>query len=98
MRKIVRPLPEFTKWLNSLDGQARGRISARLTKVSRGLTGDVKPVGDGVFELREHFGPGYRMYFLEREKVMVIMLGRGTKRTQTGDIEKAKSLARDLEE
>ncbi|MFP3701818.1 type II toxin-antitoxin system RelE/ParE family toxin, partial [Burkholderia sp. SIMBA_013] len=65
-------------------------------KAARGLLGDVKPVGEGVSEMREFFGPGWRMYYVERGNVLIVMLGGGTKGTQSRDIKQAKELARAL--
>ena len=65
-------------------------------RVSSGLLGDVKPVGEGVSELRVNFGPGYRVYFVQRGKVLVILLCGGDKSTQATDIKRAKELADDL--
>ena len=70
----VRPLPEFTAWLSSLkDRVAVQRLSARLRKVTFGNLGDVKPVAKGLFEMREHFGPGWRMYYVQRGNVVIVM-------------------------
>lgn len=75
--------PEFTQWLNSIkDGMTRRRLTLRLRKLSLGNFGDAQPVGEGVGELREHFGPGWRMYFIQRGPVIVVMLGGGSKATQ----------------
>ncbi len=63
-----------------------------------GLLGDVAPVGEGVGEMREHFGSGWRMYYIQRGPVLILMLGGGDKSTQSADIEAAKTLARTLEE
>jgi len=98
MLKRVVPLPEFTEWLDSLDTVTKARLAARLDKVKRGLMGDVEPVGDGVSEMREHFGAGWRMYFIERNQIIVVMLGGGSKRTQRKDIKAAKALAEKLED
>ena len=74
------------------------RLLVRLRKASLGNLGDVKPVGAGVFEMREHFGPGWRMYYVQRGAVLIVMLGGGDKSTQTTDIAKAVKLAATLEE
>lgn len=95
----IKTLPEFDDWLDSLkDMPTVIRLKKRLDKVSRGLLGDVKSVGDGVSEMREHFGCGYRMYYVQRGDVLIIMLGGGDKSTQSADIDKAKALAQTLED
>lgn len=95
----IRRLPEFDAWLNSLrDLTTRIRLARRLEKAQRGNLGDVKPVGGGVFEMREFFGPGWRMYYIERGGTVVVMLGGGDKRTQQDDIASAKALAESVEE
>jgi putative addiction module killer protein len=95
----VKALPEFSQWLLGLkDGMTHRRLARRLEKAQAGNLGDVKSVGDGVFEMREHFGPGWRMYYVQRGSVLIVMLGGGDKSTQTGDIAKAVQLAATLEE
>ena len=90
----IKPLQEFDDWLNGLkDKAARVRLLKRLVRVSAGNLGDVKSVGDGVFEMREFFGPGWRMYYVQQGKVLIIMLGGGDKATQQADIEESKKLA-----
>ena len=89
---IIKPLPEFDKWLNGLKDKAtRVRLLKRLVRVAAGNLGDVKPVGDGVFEMREFFGPGWRMYYVQDGKVLIIMLGGGDKTTQQADIGRLKN-------
>lgn len=89
----------FNDWLYGLkDNVTVKRLENRLDKVSRGLFGDVKPVGEGVYEMREHFGAGYRMYYIQRGQTLVVMLGGGDKSAQSKDIERAKTLAKKLEE
>jgi putative addiction module killer protein len=73
-------------------------LARRLEKVQRGNLGDVKPVGGGVFEMREHFGPGWRMYYTRRGEVLIVVLGGGEKSTQAADIARAIKLAATLEE
>ena len=91
---IVKPLPEFTVWLDRLtDVSIRGVVVARIKRLERGLLGDVEPVGDGVFELRIHIGAGWRLYFTHRGEHIVVLLAGGSKRTQKSDIRRAKSLA-----
>jgi putative addiction module killer protein len=95
----VRQTPEFRKWLLGLpDRQAAARITGRVARLEMGLFGDVKPVGGGVSELRIAYGPGYRLYFVRRGPVLVILLCGGDKGTQRRDIEKAKTLAAELED
>jgi putative addiction module killer protein len=95
----VKQLPEFARWLLGVkDGMAHRRLARRLEKVQRGNLGDVNPVSDGVFEMREHFGPGWRMYYVQRGNVLIVMLGGGDKSTQAADIAKAIKLAATLEE
>ena len=95
----VKQLPEFSDWLFGLrDGMTRRRLARRLEKAQRGLLGDTKPVGDGVFEFREDFGPGWRMYYVQRGGVFIVMLGGGDKTSQQADIEAAIALAKTLEE
>jgi putative addiction module killer protein len=95
----IKALPEFTSWLNSLkDGVTRIRLARRLDKAQRGNLGDVKPVGEGVFEMREHFGPGWRLYYVQQGQTLIVMLGGGDKSTQSADITKAIKLAVTIEE
>lgn len=68
-----------------------------MDKASRGLLGDVKPVGNGIFEMREFFGSGYRMYYVQLDDCLIVMLGGGDKSTQSQDIEQAVQLAQQLE-
>lgn len=90
----LRQTDEFSRWMKSLsDRQARARIAGRIDRLALGNPGDVKPVGEGISELRIDYGPGYRVYFHQRGKVLVILLCGGDKRTQDKDIRKAKELA-----
>ena len=94
----VLQLPEFDRWLSGLkDGLTHRRLGRRLEKVARGLLGDVEPVGEGVFEMREDFGPGWRMYYVQQGSVLIVMLGGGNKSSQDADIKAAKRLAKTLE-
>ncbi len=87
----VKTLPEFDVRLDGLkDRVTRLRLSRRLDKVQRGNLGDVKPVGDNVFEMREFFGPGWRMYYFKQDETLIVMIGGGNKNTQESDITKAK--------
>ena len=89
----------FVNWLDNLrDSRAKARIIARLDRMEMGNFGDVRPVGGGVNELRIHYGPGYRVYFVQRGLVVVILLCGGNKKTQHADIAKAKMLAGMLED
>ncbi|MES2270788.1 MAG: type II toxin-antitoxin system RelE/ParE family toxin [Pseudomonadota bacterium] len=85
----------FTKWLEKQkDRVSLARILARLLRLADGKFGDVKAVGDGVVELRMHFGPGYRVYVKQRGDVVILLLIGGDKGSQKSDIEKARALAR----
>lgn len=86
----------FAEWLRGLkDSGARGRIAKRIERLAAGNAGDVGPVGEGVSELRLHFGPGYRVYYVERGDTAIVLWG-GTKKTQEADIDTARNLARRL--
>ncbi|WP_025675124.1 type II toxin-antitoxin system RelE/ParE family toxin [Salinivibrio socompensis] len=94
----VRTTARFTKWFRSLkDRRAKARIQARIDRVEMGHFGDVAPVGEGVSELRIFYGPGYRVYFVQQDAVVVILLSGGDKSSQKADIAKAKEIARQLE-
>lgn len=94
----VKRMPEFDEWFESLkDGMTRIRLAKRLDKVQRGLLGNVEPVGEGVYEMREFFGPGWRMYYVERDGRLIVLLGGGDKSTQQSDIHKAIVLSKNLE-
>jgi putative addiction module killer protein len=95
----VRQTDQFKNWRAALkDVVTRRRIGARIDRLSFGNFGDVKPVGDGVSELRLDFGPGYRVYFVRRGAALVILLCGGDKASQSRDIECAKDLAQQLED
>ncbi len=86
----------FRKWWMQLrDERARGVIFARLDRLAMGHVGDVEPVGDGISELRIHYGPGYRVYFRRKGRTIVILLCGGDKDSQARDIANAKRLARE---
>ena len=90
---------EFDRWLARLkDVKGRARIVARIRSAELGNLGDVKPIGDGISEMRVHFGPGYRVYFTRRGRLLIILLIGGDKSSQNRDIAKAKALAETLEE
>jgi putative addiction module killer protein len=93
----IRQTEVYFKWFNNLrDRQARARINARIRRLSLGNPGDVKPVGEGVSELRINYGPGYRVYFVQRQQTIVILLAGGDKHTQDQDIKTARELAQVL--
>ena len=95
----IKTTPEFDRWLAGIrDGLTRRRLAARLRKAQMGNLGDVKPVGEEVFEMREHFGPGWRMYYAKRGDVVVLMLGGGDKSSQSADISRAVKMAAAMEE
>lgn len=90
----VRYTAEAQRWLNSLrDRAGRDRIISRVDRLKRGLVGDVQPVGDGISELRVHHGPGYRVYFLRRGELLVVILCGGDKDSQARDVTRARALA-----
>ena len=80
-------------WMRLKDERARGLIFSRLNRLAYGHAGDVAPVGEGIAELRIHFGPGYRVYFRKRGKTVIILLCGGDKSSQAKDIKMAKKLA-----
>jgi putative addiction module killer protein len=89
---------EFAKWRAGLkDSVVRKRIGARIDRLGFGNFGDVKPVGDAVSELRLDFGPGYRLYFVQRGAALIILLCGGDKSSQAKDIIKAKHMALEIE-
>jgi putative addiction module killer protein len=93
----VRQTAEYASWFASLrDRAAKSRIDIRVRRLSLGNAGDVKPIGEGVSELRVDFGPGYRVYFIQKAAVYIVLLAGGDKSTQDKDIRTAKLLARDL--
>lgn len=95
----VTQLPEFDEWLSNIkDGMTRRRLARRLERVAQGNFGDVEPVGEGVSEMREHFGSGWRMYFVQRGQTLIVMLGGGVKDTQQRDIAKAIALSKTIED
>ena len=93
----VRKTLEFPKWLDGLDdARAYARIETRIIRLGLGLPGDVKSVGKGVSELRINYGPGYRVYFTKRGKLLIFILVGGDKSTQAKDIQTAIKLASTL--
>lgn len=93
----VRQTDQFANWLDCLrDLRARARVQARIERLVAGNPGDVRPVGEGVSELRIDHGPGYRVYFTKRGRELIILLAGGSKDTQDRDIRAALGLARNL--
>lgn len=93
----VRKTEVFVRWLDGLhDIRARARILVRIERLAAGNPGDVEPVGGGISELRINYGPGYRVYYKQIGKIMIILLAGGDKRTQAKDIKTALRLAQNL--
>jgi putative addiction module killer protein len=93
----IRKTERFAKWIDGLDDiRARARILARIERLATGNPGDVKAVGEGVSELRIDYGPGYRVYYTQHGRSVVILLAGGDKSTQDRDIRTALRLARNL--
>lgn len=96
MIKIIETF-EFRRWLNSIsDISTQIRLSRRLERAQRGNLGDVVRLTSDVYEMREFFGPGWRMYYLEKRKAIIVMLIRGDKKSQSADIKFAKQMANEL--
>lgn len=94
MIEIVRS-ETFNRWLRGLsDRRAAARISRRLGRVANGLLGDVRSVGEGVSEMRIHYGPGYRLYYVREDETIIVLLCGGDKSSQRRDTERAKQMAR----
>jgi len=95
--KALEKTREYQDWFNSLqDKQVKTRILVRIDRLQDGNAGDVAPVGEGVSELRLHFGSGWRVYYTERNGQIIILLAGGNKSTQAKDIKLAQTLARNL--
>jgi putative addiction module killer protein len=95
----IRKTNHFVKWLDGLkDFRARARVLARIKRLASGNPGDVRPVGEGVSELRIHYGPGYRVYFKQFGRTFVVLLAGGDKNSQGKDIQNAIEISRNLEE
>jgi putative addiction module killer protein len=93
----IRKTELFVKWLDNLcDIKAKARVLVRIERLAMGNAGDVKPVGEGISEMRIDYGPGYRVYFIKRGNEVIILLAGGDKSSQTGDIKSALRLARNL--
>jgi putative addiction module killer protein len=92
----IRETETFSAWLRALrDDRAKAKIAVRVRRLAFGNPGDVKRVGEGVSELRVHHGAGYRVYFVQRGTVLIVLLCGGDKATQDKDIATAKTLARE---
>jgi putative addiction module killer protein len=88
---------EFDQWLSDLaDETDRTKIASRVARLRFGNAGDVKPVGEGVSEMRVHYGPGYRVYYKQTNKTIIVMLCGGNKSTQGKDVRRAKKMAAEL--
>ena len=93
----VRRTEVYASWLDGLrDVRARARVLVRVERLAAGNPGDVRPVGEGVSEMRIDYGPGYRVYFKRQDRTVVVLLAGGDKRTQSDDIDTALRLARNL--
>ena len=93
----VRRTEAYASWLDGLrDVRARARVLVRVERLLAGNPGDVRPVGEGVSEMRIDYGPGYRVYFKSQDRTIVVLLAGGDKRTQNDDIDTARRLARNL--
>lgn len=93
----VRETETFSNWLGDLrDVRARAEIARRVRRLTLGNPGDVKPVGQGVSELRIHYGPGYRVYFIQRGPILIVLLCGGEKDDQDRDIRTALRLAKEI--
>ncbi|MFJ2449555.1 type II toxin-antitoxin system RelE/ParE family toxin [Pseudomonas sp. NPDC087626] len=87
----------FSDWLGSIkDTIGKARLLARLRAAEHGNFGDCEPVGEAVYEMRVHYGPGYRMYFTRKHQVVYLLLAGGDKSTQKRDIKRAQSMARNI--
>ncbi len=94
---MIRKTEIYVKWIDGLhDTRARARILVRVERLASGNPGDVKPVGEGVSELRINYGPSYRVYYKKQGQEVIILLAGGDKRTQPSDIKTALILARNL--
>ncbi len=93
----VRETGTFSEWLSGLrDARAKAEVARRVRRLALGNPGDVKPVGEGVSELRIHYGPGYRVYFVQRGSLLIILLCGGDKGGQAKDIALALKLAKEI--
>ena len=93
----VRETAEFSEWLDGLrDRAARARIRRRIDQISRGLLGDVRSLGNALWEARVHSGPGYRLYYTRRGETLILLLCGGDKGNQNRDIQRARNMIRKL--
>jgi len=93
----IRLTETFAEWLRKLrDRRAAARIAERLRRLALGSYGDVRPVGEGLSELRIDYGPGYRVYFVQRGATLILVLRGGDKADQDRDIARAKALAKEI--
>jgi putative addiction module killer protein len=94
----IRKTVEFDCWFKGIrDSITQKRLLTRLRKVNLGNLGDVSPVANGIWEMREHFGVGWRMYYIQHGRLILLMLGGGSKATQAADIKQVKRLLENLE-
>lgn len=94
---VIRQTETFSRWLDGFaDVRVRVRVQVRIERLAGGNAGDVKPVGEGVSELRIDYGPGYRVYFTKHKDELIVLLAGGSKRSQSADIRTALRLARNL--
>jgi putative addiction module killer protein len=98
VREILKSATFDAWFLRLKDRQAMARIAARIDRLALGNPGDVKPIGSGVSEMRIDYGPGYRVYFVQRGSAVVVILCAGDKRTQAADIKRAIKIAADWKE
>ncbi len=90
---IIKFSPEFGRWLSALrDLKGKVKIIARLERAEQGNFGDVKPLGGGLHEMRVHYGPGYRIYYIQRGEIVYLLLVGGDKSSQAKDIAKARAM------
>jgi putative addiction module killer protein len=95
----IRETEEFSRWLSRLrDHAAHAKILVRIQRLANGNPGDVKPVGEGLSELRVHHGAGYRVYFIQRSEELIVLLCGGDKDSQDQNIADAKKIANELED
>jgi len=93
----IRKTGHFANWLNNLrDIQAKARVLVRIERLASGNAGDVKPVAEGISEMRINYGPGYRVYFIQRGSELIILLAGGDKSSQSRDIKAAIRLAQNV--